>query len=211
MSAVGSCNVGRSQAGASIGMRIAITGLLAFTCCGAFALDDDANGVIVAQATAAERSLPQLEVSASSLPRFDNTDGATRSSRLDMTLLPPKRSALGLSLSMNSLSGPTLAGIVPYAPASPSVDLGLHWRHTMDNDQRLDITAWRRMQTPDAITLIESREPTYGARVEMKLGSASKGGFKADRGFLGFQLESGARITVKRSHGKPMLYYRNKF
>jgi hypothetical protein len=33
----------------------------------------------------------------------------------------------------------------------------------------------------------------------------------ADRGFIGFQLESGARVTLRRSGGKPMIYYRTRF
>jgi len=36
-------------------------------------------------------------------------------------------------------------------------------------------------------------------------------GFVANRGFVGFQLESGARVTIRRKSGGPMLYYRNAF
>ena len=46
----------------------------------------------------------------------------------------------------------------------------------------------------------------------MRIGRAPvAAGLVAERGFLGLQLESGARITVRRSGGKPMLYYRSKF
>jgi hypothetical protein len=45
----------------------------------------------------------------------------------------------------------------------------------------------------------------------MQMSSAASKGLVADKGFLGFQMENGARLTVKRSRGKPMLYYRNTF
>jgi hypothetical protein len=32
-----------------------------------------------------------------------------------------------------------------------------------------------------------------------------------DRGFIGMQLEGGARITIKRKDGRPMVYYRSAF
>ena len=86
------------------------------------------------------------------------------------------------------------------------------WRYTPDGNYRIDVTAWRRVIPPDASSLIHMREPSYGARVEMRIGRAPvETGFVADRGFIGFQLESGARMTVRRSGGKPMIYYRTKF
>ena len=93
-----------------------------------------------------------------------------------------------------------------------SIDLGVHWRYTFDSSYRFDVTAYRRMPNADAISLIESREPTYGARVEMGFGSDNlRKGFVADRGFVGLELESGARLGVKRKNGGPMFYYRNAF
>jgi hypothetical protein len=38
-----------------------------------------------------------------------------------------------------------------------------------------------------------------------------KAGFSLDHGFIGLQLESGARISVKRKDGHPMIYYRTTF
>jgi hypothetical protein len=35
--------------------------------------------------------------------------------------------------------------------------------------------------------------------------------FVVDRGFVGIRLDRGARITLHRSGGKPMVYYRNQF
>jgi len=68
------------------------------------------------------------------------------------------------------------------------------------------------VQNADALSMIERHEPTYGARVEMGLGqSRLHKGFVADRGFVGLQLESGARLGVKRVNRAPLIYYRNKF
>jgi hypothetical protein len=194
-------------------LRRATLMLLSFCGSCAFALDNE-SATLAAQSGAPpdERGRPQLEVSASSLPRFDNTDGSNRSTRIDMTWLPPRRSALGLSLGMGSVDDAMLPGFGPRAGAGTSVDLGLHWRYTMDGQYRVDVTAWRRMMPPDALTLIQAREPSYGARVEMRITrSPPRNGLVAERGFIGLQLESGARVTLKRSGGKPMVYYRSKF
>jgi hypothetical protein len=182
----------------------------------ALAADDDTASMVLAQAditAPSDRNRPQLEISSSSLPRFDSTDGAARTSRIDMTWLPPRRSALGLSVGMVSLDGPVPATFAPRPGFAPnSVDLGLHWRYTLDSNYRVDVTAWRRLLPEDALTLVQTREASYGARVEMRLGGGMpKGGFVAERGFVGLQLESGARVTLKRSGGKPMVYYRSKF
>ena len=55
------------------------------------------------------------------------------------------------------------------------------------------------------------RQPTYGARVELNLSPVRKSGLALDRGFVGMQLEGGARITIKRKDGRPMVYYRSAF
>jgi hypothetical protein len=214
MSAVFAC--GQSNEVAVSRLRAAAFALLSLAGSGALAAEDEMPAVVLAQANLTmpgERNRPQLEVNASTLPRFDNIDGSLRTSRIDMTWLPPRRSALGLSVGMVSLDSPTLAPFAPRPGFSPSsVDLGLHWRYTLDSNYRVDVTAWRRLMPPDALTLVQTREPAYGARVEMQLGSSlPKNGFVAERGFLGLQLESGARVTLRRSGGKPMVYYRSKF
>ena len=204
---------GRLNAGAVIRLRAATFILLCIGASSALALDENAASAVVAQGIApGERAWPQLEVSASSLPRFDNTDGSSRTSRIDMTWLPPRRSALGLSLGMGSVDDMPPAAFAPRNGATTSVDLGLHWRHTLDGNNRIDVTAWRRVMPPDALTLVQTREPSYGARVEMSISrSAPRNGLVAERGFVGLQLESGARVTLKRSGGKPMVYYRSRF
>ena len=208
---------GSSNAVAVSRLKVVALALLTLAAFPALSAEDETQAVVLAQATftgPVDRNRPQLEVSSSSLPRFDGTDGATSTSRIDMTWLPPRRSAVGLSVGMQSLDGPALAPFAPRPGFAPNtVDLGLHWRYTMDSNYRVDVTAWRRLLPPDALTLIQTREPSYGARVEMRLGGRGepRSGLVAQRGFIGFQLESGARVTLKRSGGKPMLYYRSKF
>lgn len=161
---------------------------------------------------AADVRQPQVEVSTSALPHFDSIDGATRMSRVGVTLLPRRRFSIGLAFGVSSPAG-TQPALAPGVPSMPSLDFGLHWRVMLDSNYRFDVTAYRRAPNADAISLIESRDPSYGARVELGLGSIQgrSRGFVADRGFLGFQLESGARVTVKRSRRTPMIYYRNTF
>ena len=92
-----------------------------------------------------------------------------------------------------------------------SVDVGLQWRHPLSNQQTVDITAWRRLAPPpDALSLVQQQDTVYGARVEMKLTSPTLKRFLADK-FIGLQLDSGARIGLRRSNGNPTIYYRNQF
>jgi hypothetical protein len=158
-----------------------------------------------------ESALLQLELSASSTPRFENTDGATRSSRIDMSWMQPRRSAMGLSLGVRTTEGPPFFASGPYVAAAPVLDVALRWRYTLDSNYRFDVAAWRRLMPPDALTLVQMRQPSYGAQFEMQIGSTPATGFVADRGFLGLQLESGARVTLRRSQGRPMVYYRTRF
>jgi hypothetical protein len=214
MNAVAARGVGRSNQVAVARLRLATFMLLWMGGSCAFAWEDDPLAIVVAQSGPAtgERTRPQLEISASSLPRFDNTDGSSRATRIDMTWLPPRRSALGLSLGMGTVDEGMVPAFGPRNSSAASVDLGLHWRYTLDGQSRIDVTAWRRMVPPDALTLVQTREPSYGARVEMHIvRSPPRNGLVAERGFVGLQLESGARVTLKRSGGKPMIYYRSKF
>jgi hypothetical protein len=206
--------MGRSNAGARRRLRAAVPLVLGLAASSAMALGEVLPAPMSATATEArdQRTRPmQLEVSAASFPRFDNTDGSTYSSRIALTWLPPRRSALGLALGMTNGTGPGFSAGGPYPGATPSVDLGFHWRYTLDSQYRIDVTAWHRMAPTDAIDLVQTHQPSYGARVEMRLGSLPKSGFVAARGFLGVQLDGGARISLRRSAGRPMLYYRTGF
>ena len=153
----------------------------------------------------------RLEVNTSTLPRIEAQDTGFQAPRIDVSLLPPRRSAVGVAFGMSSAQPRPGAGLLPLGAARASMDFGLHFRQTLQRGQ-LDLTAWRRMTSePDAYTLVQQRQPVYGARVEMSLAPARKSGFNIDRGLLGFQLESGAKISIKRKDGRPMIYYRNTF
>lgn len=163
--------------------------------------------VVVAQART-EPSM-RVEVNASSVPHLDGQESFFQSPRVDLSLASQKNDSLGVVLGMGGIGARPSLQANTLAP-SPSMDLGLRWRQAFYSKQ-VDVTAWRRMSADqDAYTLIQQRQPVYGARVEMKLDSA-KPGFATGNGFLGFQLESGAKITVRRKEGRPMIYYRSSF
>ena len=111
-----------------------------------------------------------------------------------------------------SLSLTARESLPGFAPRG-SVDVGLQWSHPIGG-QQVDFSTWRRVSPPpsDAMSLIQQQQQessVYGARVEMKLAPASRKLF-ADK-FIGFQLDSGARIGLKKNNGNPTIYYRNEW
>lgn len=125
--------------------------------------------------------------------------------------------ASGVAADTPAAAGPRLSLATPTPLPSSSIppgqDVGLQFRQALAGGGSIDVTAWRRVQQqpapPDALSLIEQREPYYGARVEMRL-KPSKGlvtEFKS----LGVQLDNGARIMLRRKNGAPTLYYRSEF
>lgn len=152
----------------------------------------------------------RVQVDASALPRLDAQDTGFQAPRLDVSLVD-RRSGFG---PMVGMSGPApRPGLQPANTASlrPGVDLGLRWTHRLESAARIDITAWRRMNTDDdAYTLIQQQQPVYGARVEMNL-AGGRSPLAFERGFIGMQLQSGAKISIKRRYGGPMVYYRSTF
>jgi hypothetical protein len=165
----------------------------------------------VAEVTRAAAPL-RIEVNSVLLPRFEAADTAFQAPRVDVSLLPPGGTGLGPLVGMTGFS--SQPGLQPgwASAARPGVDLGVHWRHTTGADRQFDLTAWRRVSPqPDAYALVRQREPVYGARVEMKLTPARKTPLLLERGFVGLQLQGGGRISIKRSGGRPMVYYRSTF
>lgn len=151
----------------------------------------------------------RVQVQASALPRIDALDSGFQAPRVDVALFPSPHTT-GFS-AVFGLSTPR-PGIHLQPAAASSVDLGLRWTQRLHGRHLIDVTAWRRMGTEhDAATLAQMREPTvYGARVELNLKPVRKAGLTFDRG-IGLQLESGARISIKRKNGGPMVYYRTSF
>jgi hypothetical protein len=181
-----------------------------FSACAQEAALAETAAAHTAQAAAAESPL-QLEMSTSALPRLEAGDNGFANPRVDLSLLPANRTAFGPAVGMSGLASPSPTSLAGTGGQRPTLDLGLRMRHTLDNNQQIDVTAWRRMSgEPDTSALADMQQPRYGARVEMNLSKARKGLF-AERGFVGFQLEGGARISVKRKNGGPMVYYRTAF
>jgi hypothetical protein len=156
----------------------------------------------------------RLQVQASTLPRLEASDSGFQAPRVDVSLFPPGgASNIGAVLGMST----PRPGVQSYGlnPPSTSVDLGVRWSQRLSSQQQIDVTAWRRMNNADqdAYSLIQRQQQTvYGARVELNLGATStKTRLAADLGFIGLQLESGARISIKRKNGGPMVYYRTSF
>jgi hypothetical protein len=167
--------------------------------------------VVIAQA----KSEPamRVEVQTSTLPRMDAQDAGFQAPRVDFALFPTHPSNYGLGAVVGMSGFAPRQGFQPIGmqPQRPSFDLGLRWSQRVQS-QQVDITAWRRMNTEDdAYSLVQSRQPVYGARFEMSLAAAARSPLALDRGFIGLQLESGAKISFKRKDGRPMIYYRTTF
>lgn len=153
----------------------------------------------------------RVQVQASSLPRLEAHESGFHAPRVDVSLFPSRPLGIGAVVGMSGFTAPRGALPPGLQPARPSVDLGIRFSQRVYS-QEIDITAWRRMNTePDAYTLIQMQQPVYGARVEMNLSPARKSGLAASLGFVGLQLQSGARISIKRKNGGPMIYYRTTF
>ena len=178
--------------------------LVLFVTCPAWA-QDAAQPVAGARAEQAVR----MEVQASTLPRLEAQDSGFQAPRVDVALFPANAGGMGAVFGMSGFSMKQPMPVT-LTPNRPSVDLGVRFTHKLQSMNQIDVTAWRRMNTPDdAYTLIQVREPVYGARVEMNLKPSSVISF--DRSAIGLQLEGGGRITIKRKNGGPMVYYKTSF
>lgn len=74
--------------------------------------------------------------------------------------------------------------------------------------------AWQRAQRGpvSALALIRGRNASQAkGENERPAQAPPQTGFVPDRGGLAWQLDGGARITVRRQHGKPMLFFRREF
>ena len=147
----------------------------------------------------------KVQVRTSTLPRLEAQDSGFQAPRIDLSLTPRNSHGLGAVVGVSGFNSSALP--LGLQPQRPSLDVGLRW-----SQKQVDVMAWRRMTGPDdAYSLIQMQQPVYGARVEMNLGSSKKRAFALDRGLIGMQLESGARISIKRKNGGPMIYYRTTF
>ncbi|HEX2547818.1 MAG TPA: hypothetical protein VHL79_23240 [Ramlibacter sp.] len=185
--------------------RCAAAALLA--CAGIPALASEAAPLPVHMVLSESRTEPsvRVQVDATSLPRLDAQESGFQAPRVDVSLFPATSPRLGAVVGMSGFS-PQQGPAIGLQPNKQSVDVGLRYSH-----RQVDVTAWRRMYAEQDASVVPHSLPVYGARVEMNLANAPRSGFAVDRGFLGLQLESGARISIKRKNGGPMIYYRNTF
>jgi hypothetical protein len=167
--------------------------------------------------TAQQERWPRLEINATHPPRIDSADGSAGGPRVSMSLLPQGgASGFGPTVGMSNLAPPpgTLPGTGSLAAAQPAVDLGIHWRHTLASERRIDITASRRMGAgPETPVAAPAQAAIYRASVELNLNKPAEAsrGFVLERGSLGFQMEGGGRLMLRAKKGRPMIYYRNTF
>lgn len=169
-----------------------------------------AGDVLVAQA---REPAVRVQVQTTTLPRMEAQDTGFQAPRVDVSLIPSNPGNYGLGPVVGMSGFAARPGLQPIGLQAqrPSFDVGLRWSQRVQG-QHVDITAWRRMNTDeDAYSLVQSRQPVYGARFEVSFAAAAKSSFALDRAFIGMQLEGGARISLKRKYGGPMVYYRTTF
>ncbi|WP_135265547.1 hypothetical protein [Ramlibacter henchirensis] len=101
--------------------------------------------------------------------------------------------------------------IASQRPGPGGDDIGLIFRRPLGSDRTIDITAWRRVppRQPDALSMIQDREPMYGARLEMRI--TARKSFATELKAIGLQLDNGAKIMLRRKDGNPTIYYRQQF
>jgi len=131
------------------------------------------------------------------------TEPAPRLPKVDLALLVPS---------------PTLQPSRPLDPlqmlqqaqgARPeSLSLALHWRPVPIAGHTLDISVWRRVTPVSSLTGALSRDPGYGAQVELQLATER---MAALRDLLGVKLGNGARISLRRKSGRTTINFRMQF
>lgn len=123
-------------------------------------------------------------------------------------------------VAMAEAAGPRLSLVTPQPLPSSQIpaggqDVGLQWRQAIGRaGHAIDIMAWRRMSgpsapQPDALSLIQQRDPQYGGRVELRL--TPDRGVVTDIKAIGMQLDGGGKLMLRRKNGGPQLYYRSQF
>jgi len=125
------------------------TAALVLGCCvacgGALAQDSLQQAQDTALAEARPELPVRLEVNASALPRLESQDTGFQAPRVDVSLLSPGRSGLGIAIGMSSTGSRSGFQPVGIAPRT-AVHFGFRWR-PMVQSQQFDVTAWCRMNT----------------------------------------------------------------
>ncbi|MDZ5461257.1 hypothetical protein [Azohydromonas lata] len=110
-------------------------------------------------------------------------------------------SAWGMSL------GASRDGLNP-----PRPEVGVRWRSRLEGNQRLDLSAWRRITANGAAASPEAQdEAALQTRIELQFTSPRSSASLGELGALGVQLGADSKLSMRVRRGGPMLYYRMQF
>lgn len=109
-------------------------------------------------------------------------------------------SAWGMSL------GASRDGLNP-----PRPEVGVRWRSRLDGNQRLDLSAWRRITASGAASPEAQDEAALQTRIELQFTSPRSSASLGELGALGVQLGADSKLSMRVRRGGPMLYYRMQF
>ncbi len=111
-------------------------------------------------------------------------------------------SAWGMSL------GASRDGSNPLRP-----EVGVRWRSRLEGNQRLDLSAWRRLAatgTADSPPATQD-EVVLQTRIELQFTNPRSSASLGELGALGLQLGSDSKLSMRIRRGGPMVYYRMQF
>jgi len=89
-----------------------------------------------------------------------------------------------------------------------SLSLGLLWRPQLTAGHTLDISVWRQVTPVPSLIGALSRDPGYGAQVELQVASER---MAALRDLVGFKFSNGARLSLRRKSGQTTITFRMQF
>ncbi|MES2481089.1 MAG: hypothetical protein V4609_03750 [Pseudomonadota bacterium] len=181
---------------------------------GCVAMGVAACGLLLAAAGAQAQTEPEPEPEPA--PLSLSTAGPMTIATLATTEQAPRLPKVDLALLMPS---PMLHGSRPLDPVQmlqqaqgvrhdDSLSLGLRWRPQLTAGHTLDISVWRQVTPVPSLTGVLSRDPGYGAQVELQLASER---MAALRDLVGFKFSNGARISLRRKSGQTTINFRMQF
>ncbi|WP_157267650.1 hypothetical protein [Azohydromonas aeria] len=96
----------------------------------------------------------------------------------------------------------------------PQPEVGVRWRSPLDNNQRLDLSAWRSLgaDAGPADTPGAGPAPTLvSTRIELQFVAPRSTASLSENGALGVQLSSDSKLSMRIRRGGPVVYYRMQF
>ncbi|NML14120.1 hypothetical protein [Azohydromonas caseinilytica] len=92
-------------------------------------------------------------------------------------------------------------------------EVGLRWRSRVEGNQRLDLSAWRRLNTSlgDAGPGQAEDPVTLRTRIELQFIAPRSSASLSELGAVGLQLGSDSKLSMRIRRGGPMVYYRMQF